>query len=253
MSITLGSMTRTATLNPSANLAVAKHGGIAIDPFGAANQRVEQQLNPTAVKLSSFSQIKSGFADVQTAAKDLSDPKKTATSSDIAKAAQSFATAYNAANNAVDAAVNGDGKKSGSLAGDVRARIASTGLRSIVTGGSNVTNLKKIGISLKPDGTLAVDTTALQNAIQTNPNAVKDTLSKIGKQAEQVSAKELATTGNVGSSVNTLSNISKNLEAQLAEQKRLATASQDAVQRQVANITNTTAGGVASYLQTLSL
>lgn len=253
MAITLNSMTRTAALSQSANVAIAKHGTASTDPFSAANQRVTQQLNSTAVKLSAFSQIKSGLANVQLAAKDLSDPQKTVSSSDLIKTAQSFAAAYNTASDLTNASVKADGKRSGALAEDVRAHIASSDLKSIVTSGSNVTDLKKIGINLSSDGTISVETIAMQNAIQADPNAVKNTLSKIGQQAGQVITKELATTGNVGGSVNTLSNLSKKLETQLAEQTRLAATSQATVQQQVAGISNTAASGVASYLQTLSL
>ncbi len=253
MPITLSSMVRTAAMTQSANQAIAKQGSSSADPFGAANLRVEQQLSSTAVRLSSFSQIKSGFSGVQSAATDLSDSKKTGTSDDIVKAAQSFATAYNTAVSSVNSAVKGERKKGGVLTDDVRARIASSDLKSIATNGSNTSDLKKIGISLKSDGTIAVDATALKNAIQADSTGVKDTLSKIGKFAEQVSSKELAKTGNIGGSVNVLSNLSQSLETQLAEQKRLAATSQDSVQRQVAGISSTAAGGVASYLQTLSL
>ena len=254
MAITLSSMTNIATLTQSANLAIAKHGGgVSSDPFGAANLRVEQQLSSTDVKLSSFSQIKAGFASLQTAATDLSDPKKTGTSADIVKAAQSFATAYNNTGNAVSLAINGDSKTSGTLAGDVRAGLASNDLKSIVSSGSNTADLKKIGINLKSDGTLSVDTVALQSAIQADSSAVKDTLSRIGKQAEQVSTKELATTGNVGRSVNMLSNLSNSLETQLVEQTRLAAASRDAVQRQAASFSYTAASGIESYMNIFSL
>lgn len=251
MSMTLGNMTSIATLTQGANAAIAKRGNAAVDPFGAANLRVEQKLSSTDVRLSSFSQMKAGFAGVQAAAKDLSAPKKTGSTADIVKVAQSFATAFNTATSSVNSAVKGDGKKSGVLAGDAHATLASNDLRSIVASGSNTADLRKIGISLKSDGTIAVDSAALQSAIQSNPNAVKDTLSRIGKQAEQVSAKELAATGNVGGSVDTLTNLSKGLTTQLAEQKRLAAASQDALQQQF--VSSNAASGIDAYMKIFSL
>ena len=254
MAVTLSSMVNIAALTQSANVAIAKHGGdITSDPFGAANLRVEQAISSTDVKLSSYSQIKSGFADIQTTSRDLSDPKKTGASADIVKAAQSFASAYNTTANAASSAINGDSKTVGALSGDARANLANNDLKSILTSGSNTADLKKIGINLKSDGTLSVDTAALQSAIQSDPNAVKDTLSTVGKLADQVSTKELATTGYVGGSVNTLSNFSKSLETQLAEQKRLAAASQDAVQATLANFSSTAASGIESYMKIFSL
>jgi len=240
-------------MNQSANLAIAKRGEVTSDPFSAANQRVEQQLSSTGVKLSSFSQIKSGFANVQSASKDLADPKKTGTADDIVKAAQSFAAAYNGTSSAVKVALSGDGKQAGALEGDVRVRIAAGDLQSIVTNGSNVADLKEIGINVKSDGSISVDATALKNAIQSDAAAVKSTLSKIGQQADQVSAKELSSTGNVGRSVDTLSNLSKNLENQLAVQKNLATASQATVDQQVAGFSGSATSGAAAYLKMFSL
>lgn len=251
MATTLSSITQTAALYRSADAAATKRGGSAVNPLNAASQRVTQQLSSTVVKLSSFSQLKSGFASVQAAAKDLSDPKKTGTSADIVKAAQAFSSAYNTATKAVSLAVNGDGKKSGALAGDGRASIASNDLKSIVASGSNASELKKIGINQKADGTISVDTVVLQNAIQTNPNAVKGTLAKIGKQADQISTKELGTTGNVGGSINNLDSLSKSLESQSASLKKLGTALQDSGQSQVAS--SIVSGAIKTYLQIFSL
>lgn len=251
MAITLSNITQTAALYRSADAAATQRGNSATNPLDAASQRVTQQLSSTVVKLSSFSQIKSGFASVQTVAKDLSDPNKTGTSADIVKAAQAFASAYNTATKAVNLAVNGDGKKSGALAGDGRASIASSDLKSIVSNGSNASDLKKIGINQKADGTVSVDTVALQNAIQADPNAVKGTLSKIGKQTDQIATKELATTGNVGSSINNLSSLSKSLESQSASLKKLGTALQDSGQSQIAS--SIVSGAIKTYLQIFSL
>lgn len=253
MALDLGSLTRTATLNQSASLAMAKRGGAASDPFEAANQRVQQQLSSTSVKLSSFSKIQSGFADVKAAAAGLSDPKKTGTADDIAKAAQSFAAAFNNATGAVNSAVKGDGKQGGVLAGDGRASIVANDLRSIVSTGGNRADLKKVGIDVRSDGTVSVDTAALQNALKSDTAGVKDALSRIGKFAEGVSAKELSANGNVGRSVNALNDLGKGLETQLAEQKKLAVAFQDNVQKQTSAISGNAAYGIASYLQTFSM
>ena len=249
MAITISSTNYEASLKQSADLAVAKRSNSSIDSFGAANQRVEQQINSTSVKLSAYSQIKSGFAGVQAAAQNIADPAKTASSADLSKAVQQFASSYNAATSSISTAT--DSRKSGALSQDARARAAGNDLKSIVTG-SSASDLKKIGISVNRDGTIAVDNKVLQNAIKADPNAVKDALTKVGKQAEQVSTRELAAKGNVGASISTLGSRTSELTNQLSDQKRLYAASQDAVQKQVANFSrNSTA--VASYLQTLAM
>lgn len=253
MAITLGSMSQLATLNQSANLAIAKRADVSSDPFAAANKRVEQQLASTAVKLSSFSQIKSGFAEVQSAAKALTNPPATATADDTVKSAQAFANAYNTATAAVNTASKTGGKQDGALAGDVRAQLAGNDLKSIVGSGTNTNDLKNIGITLKSDGTMAVDATALKAALQANPTGTNETLTKVGQQATRVTTKELAATGNIGNSVNTLSNLSKGLETKLSDQAKYASALQSNVQQQVASFSGVGASGVASYLQTYSL
>ena len=246
MAITLDSMVKISTLSQNANTQV-------VDVFKRANERIGQQLSVTDVQLSAFGQIKAGFADIQAAGKSLSDPKKTSTVEDVTKAAQSFADAYNNTTKAINTATKGDGKASGALTDDSRARLAGNDLKKVVTSDNNMADLKKIGINVNQDGMMSVDAKALQNAMQANPNAVRDTFAKIGQQAEQISKKELANTGNVGNAVNTLNTRAKNLEAQMAEQQKVAAASQATVQRQVASIGNNAAGGVAAYMQMFSL
>lgn len=251
MAITLDSMTSFAMLNQGPGVSGSAGVGQAADALALSNKRIEQKLDVTNVRLSAFGQINSGFANMQSASKDLSDPKKTGTPADVGKAVQAFADAYNNATKTVSTAINGAGKGNGVLANDVHARLAANDLKSVVTSGSNTADLKKIGISMNQDGTMSVDAKALQSAMQADPNAVKNTLAKVGQQAEQVSTKDMAKTGNIGGAVNTLSGRAKNLEAQSAEQQKLAAASQVAVQQQSAKMGN--ANSIAAYMQMLSL
>lgn len=252
MAITLGSMTSITMLNQGLGVSGVAGASRASDTLALATKRTAQKLDDTNVQLSAFGQVNSGFSNVQSASKALSDPKKTGTATDVEKAVQAFATAYNNAAKAVSTAINGTGKENGVLANDAHARLAANDLKSVVTSGNNTADLKKIGVSVNKDGTISVDAKALQNAMQANPNAVKDTLAKVGQQAEQVSTKDMAKTGNIGGAVNMLSSRAKNLEAQSAEQQRLASASQAAVQQQSAKIGNT-ASSIAAYMQMFSI
>ena len=245
MAVTLDSMVRISTLSQNINTQ-------ATDVFKRADDRVAQQLNATDVQLSAFGQIKAGFADVQSAGENLTDPKKTETVDDVKKTVQSFADAYNATTKAISTAIRNDGKVNGALADDGRARVAGYDLKKVVTSDNNMADLKKIGVSISQDGTMSVDTKVLQSAMQANPNVVKDTLARIGQQAGQVAKKELASTGNVGSAVNTLSARAKGLEAQMTEQQELASASRASIQRQTSIINNAAASGVAAYMQIFS-
>lgn len=252
MAITLDSMVLNTTLSQQPRVSNSVKADQATGAFDLASQRIGQQVSATNVQLSAFGQIKSSYADIQSAAKSLSAPGKSSTTEDTTKTVQAFAEAFNKATQTVDTALKGNGKTAGALAGDVRANLAGFDLKKIVTNGSNTTDLKKIGISVKQDGTLSVDTKALQGAIQSNPDSVRATLARVGAQAEQVTGKELANTGNLGNAVNTLSSRSKNLETRATEQKKLASASLNSIQQQTASLGNNSAGGIAAYTQMFS-
>ena len=242
MAITLDSMVLNTTLSQQSRITSSIKADQATGAFDLASQRIGQQVSTTNVQLSAFGQIKSSFVDIQSAAKSLSAPGKTSTTEDITKAVQTFASAYNNATSTVNTALTGDGKSPGALAGNALANLTSFDLKRVVTSGTNTADLKKIGVNANKDGTLSVDTKALQSAVQ-------DTLAKVGAQAGQVSQKELASNGNVGSSVNTLSTRANYLTAQATAQQKLATDSQNAVLQQSSIVNNNAASGIAAYMQ----
>ena len=253
MAITLDSLVLNATQSQQPRVSASVKADQATGAFDLASKRIGQQVSATNVQLSAFGQIKSSFADIQSAGKSLSAPGKTSTTEDTTKAVQSFADAFNNATRVVNAAIRGEGKAAGALAGDGHANLAAFDLKKIVTSGNNASDLKKIGISVNQDGTLSVDTKVLQSAMQANPGSAQDTLARVGAQAVQAAQKELSGNGNVGGSVNTLSARARNLEARAAGQQKLAADSQHAVQQQTANIGNNAAGGIAAYTQMFSL
>lgn len=222
------------------------------DALKHANNRIEQQLGSTKVQLSAYGQIKGAFSEVQTASKALSEPKKTATTDNVKKAVAGFVSAFNKANKTVGAAVQGDGKQVGTLANDARARNAVTDLRRSVTEGSALSDLGKIGITQNKDGSLAVDAKALDKALQSNPDQVRSTVAGVGQQVEKTATRELANNGNVGSSVNTLNNRSRSLEARQSAQQDQLAASQRLVEQQTTQLNNIFAGGLAAYQRTLT-
>lgn len=251
MAMTLSSLAKVAALTQYSNVQVTdKTDKRVADAFKSANDRIGKQLDVTNVKLSAFGQVKFSFSDVQIAGKNLYDPKKTGSADNVLKAAQSFANAYNnATKTAYAASREGNSKAVGTLASDRQARLAGDNLSKVAKNDNNFADLKKIGISIDQNGTMSVDANALQNAMAADPNAVQDTLARVGKQAEQVAKDELASGGNIGSADKALSARAKNLEAQMTEQQNIASASQVAVQKQVSSITSNAVGGVAAYVQ----
>ena len=214
-----------------------------------ATQRVSQQLQSTNVQLSAYGQIKSAFGSVQTAANSLvsATASKTATNIDVEKAAQAFVDAYNQAAQSIGTAVNGTAKAAGALATDARAKLAGSDLAQALTGGNGLADLKQAGITQNKNGTLTLDAKALDQALQSNSAQTKGALARLGQQVGASTGRELASGGNVGSSVGSLTSRSQTLTAQQTTLQQQATALQGVLERQGAVLNYSTAGGLAAY------
>ena len=247
MAMTISSMTSTAVLGSKygANTLSVASNPIA-QAFDNASKRIGKQLESTNVQVSAFGQIKSGFANLQSAGNSLSSLNKISTDNDVKNAAQSFVDAFNNTSSVLSINTRGAGNASGALANNSNALLAGYDLKRTLTSGSNTAELKKIGISVSSSGTLSLDTKVLGNALTANPTAVKETLAKVGNQLAQVSSKEL--TGNIGSAVNTLSNRAKDLETQQTAQQNAAS-SLLSIQQQGSS--SGASVGIAAYMKVL--
>jgi len=266
MAMTLDSMSRIAALTRNLASSANTSGttgtsgtASASDPLAkvldTANKRISAQISETNVKLSSYGQIKSGFASLQSTGQALTTLAKNASVTDVTKAAQSFVDAFNTTASAVSTAVNGNGKSPGALANDALARLSGNDLRRVVTSGSSIADLQNIGISVNAKGSLAIDSAALGKALQANPDAVKASLAKLGQQASATATTELSSGGAVGSSVNSLNNRARNLAAQQKQEQGLAASAQAAIQQSSALSGNLggVSAGIAAYIKAFSL
>lgn len=229
-----------------------------VDPvaaaFGKASGRLEERIESTQVQLSAYGRIKSAFAEVQSGAKGLADAKPTATADDLKKAVGSFVEAYNKANKVLGTATRGQGSETAALADDPRARIAGNDLRRAVSQGSTLSDLRRLGVTQAADGSLALDTKAFESALNAVPEQVRSTLVRVGNQADRTTTRELADTGHIGGSVNTLNNRSRSLEAQQASETAQSATAQRLVDQQVArlNVNNVFGTGIAAYVRIFS-
>ncbi|MGE5466202.1 MAG: flagellar filament capping protein FliD [Ignavibacteria bacterium] len=214
-----------------------------------ATQRVERELQSTNVKLSAYGQIKSAFAGAETAAGTLTRTakSKTATDADVQKAAQAFVAAYNQASQTVAAATDASAKQPGALASEGRARSAGADLSRSLTAGNSLSDLKQAGISLGKNGTLTLDTKAFAQALQSNPSQTKAALASLGQQVNTAADRELASSGNVGTSVNRLSSRAQTLAAQQTALQQQASSLQATLGKQGAALDYVTASGLAAY------
>jgi flagellar hook-associated protein 2 len=94
----------------------------------------------------------------------------------ISDAVQAFVKSYNDANKVLKdlSAYNAQTNTASVLTGDSTVRSVQSQLRSILTGGvgSTLSTLSSIGVGFQQDGTLGVDTTKLQNALDSNFSGV---------------------------------------------------------------------------------
>jgi flagellar hook-associated protein 2 len=94
----------------------------------------------------------------------------------ISDAVQGFVKVYNDARKVLKdlSAYDAQAQKASVLTGDSTVRSIGSQLKSFLTGsvGSTLSTLSTIGVSFQQDGTLAVDSTKLQNALDTNFSAI---------------------------------------------------------------------------------
>jgi flagellar capping protein FliD len=252
MDIAILSATAAASLGNSRTKAQSS-----VDPitqaFQNADKRVQLQRESVSVQLSSFGRLKSSFSETQTASRALSDTKQPVTDADLTKTTNNFIKAFNtAAQTARSVAI-----PKGALTDNSRARAAENDLSRTISADSTATSdLKKIGVTQQQDGTLAIDQNKFNAALKTNPDAVRSTLSAIGQQVDRTATRELANSGNIGSSVSSLDNRAKKLENQQAEQQALAVASWQTTSAQTSNPNNSLSSqntGAAAYLRIFSI
>ena len=176
-----------------------------------ASKRIQAQVDATSVQLSSLGKLKSSVSEAQLAAHALGGLSATTTSAAEKAAASSFVTAFNSAL----ATAKTTAAVSGEMALTSSANRTNKGLQNAVgTDRSTLDALKKIGVSVGTDGTLALDTKKFDAAQKSDATGARATLVKMGKQVDKTASKELATDGNVGLSLSTLNQRVNTLKSQ---------------------------------------
>ena len=209
--------------------------------FASAAARLNKEQQTTSVQVSAVGQVKAGFARVEDAGKALASTQPTTTTADIKKGLQALVSAYNDARSAATSATTDSG----------RTRTAANDLRRAVATDSSRTDLRSLGITQQQDGSLTLDSKVLDKALQSNPDSVRTSAARIGSQLQQTASRALSDSGSVGATLNTLNARAQNIEARLAEQQNLATASQQTVQQRSASASSFL--GINSYQNIFSL
>lgn len=226
----------------------------AVDPatqaFQKADKRIARQREQTAVQISAFGRLKSGFAGVQSAAAALGDTAQGASAATIGTNAANFVNTFNTALSSARSAA----AQTGAPLEANRARGAEADLRrSVGTDATAAAELRRVGIRQQADGSLGIDRQVFDAALASNPEAVRSALATLGRVVEGTATRELGTGGNIGQAVNALDGRARSLETRQAEQQALASAAQQTVTDRVTRLNATLNSGAAAYQRIFSL
>lgn len=138
-------------------------------------------------------------------------------------AINNFVTAYNTYRSTVSSLASYDASSStaGPLLGDSMTNAITNGLSSLLSGGvssgGSTYSLSSIGINLQPDGTLSVDSTALQTALTSNSatvNSVFNSVNGVGAKLDDFISTYTQSSGTIDQRTNSLNNDLNNLSDQ---------------------------------------
>ncbi len=148
-------------------------------------------------------------------------------STSITSTLNAFVTAYNSAASSIKSlgAYNATTKVAGALQGDTVLRSAQAQLSRLVTakyGTGDLQTLSNLGISLQQDGTLKLDSTKLNKAIETDFSAVSEMVAAVGTGFKTGLDKLIDSSGSVTSATESANRMVKELQKrQEAMQDRL--------------------------------
>ena len=165
------------------------------------NTKIQAEVDTTTAQLSSFGQLKSAVSNTQLAAQALGRLSSTASSADVKTAAGNFVNAFNATIGTAKTTAAVPGATTATNSANRAGRDLS---RSVAADSRTFDALKKLGFSLRSDGTLALDAKKFEAAQKADPASVQATLAKIGQQVDKTASKELAADGSVSGSMTSL-------------------------------------------------
>jgi flagellar capping protein FliD len=194
----------------TANQATAKTATAPV-ALQKAGSRIAAALTQTTTHLSNFGKLKSAVSEVQLASRALHSLSVTASAASVKLAAGNLVTAYNSALKAARAAaaVTGASVESGAA-----NRASRELLQSVAADAATLASLKKMGISVMPDGTLVLDAKALEAASQAGPAALQSALASLGQQIDKAATRELSADGAVAAPLDKLNHRASVLKLQ---------------------------------------
>lgn len=182
--------------------------------LGKAHERVRNQLQSDSTSLSQLGKYKATVADLASAAQAMSQlGSGTSSAADNAKVVERFVTAYNQAITA----------SRPDTSSEASSTLASS--RRTLTNASDTSRsqLAKLGLSRQADGTLKLDTAALNKALTTGTHTALSTLAQLGKAIGKRADNELASSSRLATATSLFSNKASHLKQQQTRLLEVAT------------------------------
>lgn len=212
-----------------------------------AEKRVQSDVDSTTAQLSKFGLLKSALASGQTASQALSKLSTSSTAPDVTKALGNFFNSFNASIGAANTAAGSSGS---SVAANSAKRVVSDLKSALRADPATSDAMKKLGLTVQSDGSLVQDAKKFAASLTADPSGTRAALAAIGNKVDATAAKELASSGSVGSALSGLNQHSTLLSAQ---QKALKTLGQALTSATTTSSTSSSAissllnSGLAAY------
>jgi hypothetical protein len=217
--------------------------------------RLQDQLDTATTQLSSFGKLKASVSDAQLAARALGGLATPSNAADMKAAANNFVTAFNAALATAKATAQAAAQGSASSAEASGARHVGSDLgRSIGASAAMIDSLRKLGIKQAADGSLSMDAAKFDAAGQADPTGMRSVLAGVGQAVDRTATAGLATTGQVGASITSLSQrfstlVSHRKALLKMEQNFSTSASDSSSSSATSSVTGNVNAALAAYLQ----
>jgi len=123
---------------------------------------------------------------------------------------------------------------------------AANSLRRAASTSSVRSDMQSLGITQKSDGSLAIDTKKLDQALAANPNAVKETAGRVGSQLQQNATSQLSENGGISRTLSSLSARAQQIEGRQSSLQGLANSL-------MSSSSSSSSSGIDSYMRIFSM
>lgn len=187
-----------------------------------AGQRIQLDADATKAQLSQLGLLKSALADGQLSAKALSGLGAASTAAEVTTAMGGFFKTFNSAVRSAITASSTASSAAGSAVVSSNARRVVQDLKTALRADpATASALKKLGLSVQSDGSLAQDAKQFANALCADPLGARAAMALVGKKVDAVNTRELASNGTVATALANLNQHNTALTAQQSAMKTL--------------------------------